>query len=165
VAGLPDAIAPQPTQAVLHTNRGDLAMTLDTDSSPCGVAAFAHLVRGGFWNGQHCYALSGGRFPVLDCGGSDGSGRRAGFSFPTEATTSTRYPAGTVVLTESGPYTDAGSIRVIYGRVPYLPSFTVLGQITSGLDVVRTVARAGTTDGSEYGPFGLPLSITGVNLR
>ena len=163
--GLPEATGPQPRVAVLHTNRGDLSMTLATDVSPCGVAAFSHLVRGGFWDDQRCYRVTGGRFPTLDCGVSDGSARRAGVTFPTEVTTETTYPAGTVVLSHLGPYTDAGSIQVIYGGVPYPPEFTVLGHLTAGLEIVRTVGRAGTTDRSEYGPFVLPLSITGVDLR
>lgn len=54
---------------------------------------------------------------------------------------------------------------MIYGDVPYPPEFTVLGRITSGLNVVRDVARAGTVDGGEYSAFTLPLSITGVALR
>lgn len=140
-------------------------MELETGDSPCAVAAFAHLVRGGFWQGQACYRFSTGRFPTMDCGVSDGSARRAGVQFPTEVTRQTRYPTGTVVLSHLGPCSDAGSIQVSYGEVPYPPEFTVLGHVISGLEVIADVVAGGRTGSSEYDPLARPLSITGVDLR
>lgn len=151
----------QAAEAVLHTNRGDLTVTLAADQSLCGTAAFAHLVRGGFYEGQPCHHLETGESPALDCGAVVPD--RAGVAFPTEVSTTMTYPAGTVVLSRSGPYTDAGSIRIVTGKVPYLSTFTVLGRLTSGSDVVRAVAASGASD--YYGPPNLPLTLTGIDLR
>lgn len=61
--------------------------------------------------------------------------------------------------------THTGSIRSLYGDAPtYADNFTVLGRITSGLEVVEQVAAGGQKDGEYAGPL-LPLTIEAVELR
>lgn len=166
VAGVPATSAPRELrEAVLRTNRGDLAVELDGARSPCAVAAFAHLVEGGYWERQPCYLLSAqSTFRNVDCGSPELSAVRAGFAFPSEARAGTDYPAGTVVLSHNETIAHAGSIRVLYGDAPtYADNFTVLGRVTDGLEVVEQVAAGGQRDG-EFGGPALELTITGVDL-
>jgi peptidyl-prolyl cis-trans isomerase B (cyclophilin B) len=44
------------------------------------------------------------------------------------------------------------------------PNYTVFGQVTAGLDVLRKVAAAGATPDGDGQPK-LPLTITGVSLN
>jgi cyclophilin family peptidyl-prolyl cis-trans isomerase len=166
VEGLPPTSVPRTVrEAVLRTNRGDLTLELDGVRSPCAVAAFAHHVEGGYWNGQPCYLLSAqSTFRNVDCGSPELSAVRAGFAFPSEARAGTDYPAGTVVLTHNETIPHAGSIRILYGDAPtYADNFTVLGRITGGLEVVEQVAAGGQKDG-EYGGPRQKLTISGIEL-
>ena len=166
VPGVPATPAPRRMRtAVLHTNRGDLGLELDGARSPCAVAAFVHHVQGGYWDGQPCYLLSAqSTFRNVDCGSPELSAVRAGFAFPSEARADSDYPAGTVVLTHNETLPHTGSIRILYGDAPtYADNFTVLGRITSGLEVVQAVAAGGQKDG-EYGGPRLELTISGVTL-
>ena len=166
VPGLPPTAAPRTErQAILNTNRGDLTMTLDGTRAPCAVQAFAHHVDGGYWDSQPCYLLSIFRtFRNVDCGSAEYSAKRAGFAFPAEVFVDQSYPAGTVVLTFNESITHAGSIRILFGDAPtYTDNFTILGRITSGLDIVEEVGAGGQKDG-DYGGPALPLVIESVEL-
>ena len=167
VPGVPPASVPRRTRsAVLHTNRGDLGLELDGVRSPCAVAAFEHHVRGGYWDGRPCYLLSTSpTFRNVDCGSAELAAVQAGFAFPSEARADSDYPAGTVVLTHDETLPHAGSLRILYGDAPtYADDFTVLGRITSGIEVVQAVAAGGQRDGEYAGPR-LALTIEDVTLR
>lgn len=69
------------------------------------------------------------------------------------------------MLTHDGTLPHAGSLRILYGDAPtYGDDVTVLGRITSGIEVVQAVAAGGQRGGDYAGPR-LALTIEGVTLR
>lgn len=56
------------------------------------------------------------------------------------------YARGTIVMYNSGASTNAGQFMIVYGDGSDLPpSYSIVGEITSGLDIVDKVAAAGAT--------------------
>ncbi|GAB4005436.1 hypothetical protein GCM10029992_53290 [Glycomyces albus] len=53
------------------------------------------------------------------------------------------YPAGTIAMANAGPGTTGSQFFIVYDDTTLGPDYTILGQITSGLDIVEEVAAAG----------------------
>jgi peptidyl-prolyl cis-trans isomerase B (cyclophilin B) len=94
---------------------------------------------------------------VLQCGDPTGTGSGGpGYSFgPVEnAPKNGVYPAGTIAMARSDSPDSNGSQFFIVYKASSLPApgYTVLGRITSGLDVVQKVAAGGAQGGSDGKP-------------
>ncbi|WP_342418197.1 peptidylprolyl isomerase [Rathayibacter sp. VKM Ac-2630] len=112
---------------------------------------------------------------VLQCGDPDGDGTGGpGYSYgPVEnAPEDGLYPAGTIAMArQSGNgYSQGSQFFVVYEDTT-LPAdaaggYTVIGQVTSGLDaLVADVVAKGTADGSADGAPAEPVAITSVSLQ
>ncbi|MFD0559180.1 peptidyl-prolyl cis-trans isomerase B (cyclophilin B) [Stackebrandtia endophytica] len=157
---------PQPntgTQTMtIDTNQGAIEVELDTTNAPCTSASFTHLAGEGYFDGTSCHRLTTEGIFVLQCGDPSATGMGGpGYSFANEnepvdtaadlteeeAAAGERpepnYPAGTIAMANSGPDTNGSQFFIVYEDT-YLPAdYTIFGQITEGLDLVRAVAEAG----------------------
>lgn len=160
----PAATAPDPALAQNRLWAGSLALSqgavgieLDGVNAPQAVANFVQLSSEGFYNGLSCHRLASSIY-VLQCGdpAGDGSGG-PGYSFgPIEnAPADDIYPAGTIAMARVGG--DGNSMGsqffITYGDAQ-IPSdtaggYTVMGHVTSGLDIITQIAAAGTVAGTE----------------
>ncbi|MCV2394539.1 peptidylprolyl isomerase [Actinotalea sp. M2MS4P-6] len=162
----PTAAAPDPSiaedrtwTATITTSAGDLTLSLDGHAAPQAVAAFVTLAQDGFFEQTTCHRLTtADAFKLLQCGDPNGDGTGGpDFRFgPIEnAPADDVYPAGTVAMARvSGDAYSMGSqFFLVYGdsTIPAdsAGGYTVLGTITSGLDVLQQVADAGVEDGTE----------------
>jgi peptidyl-prolyl cis-trans isomerase B (cyclophilin B) len=172
---LPPASAAQDREwtGELRTNVGDVAFTLDGQAAPQAVANFVSLAEGGYFDGTDCHRLTTEGIFVLQCGDPTGTGTGGpGYEFgPVEnAPEDGLYPAGTIAMarTDAGTDTMGSQFFLVYEDTT-LPTntggYTVFGEITSGLDVVRAVADAGTADGSGNGNPANPVTIEGVETQ
>ena len=157
----------------LRTSAGEIAFTLDGQAAPQAVANFVSLAQGGFFDGTDCHRLTTEGIFILQCGDPTGTGTGGpGYEFgPVEnAPTDGLYPAGTIAMarTDAGTDTMGSQFFLVYEDTT-LPTttggYTVFGKITSGLDVVRAVADAGTADGSGNGSPATPVTIEGVETQ
>ncbi|WP_307807497.1 peptidylprolyl isomerase [Naasia sp. SYSU D00948] len=159
----------------LTLNDVPLGITLDGAAAAQGVAAFVSLTQSGFYPGKTCHRLTNGGFFVLQCGSANGDGTGdPGFAFgPIEnAPADNVYPAGTIALArQSGnAYSNSSQFFLVYEDTT-IPAdeaggYTVLGQVTSGLDQLKAaVTDAGTADGSPDGPPAVPTTITSVTVQ
>ncbi|QGH69346.1 peptidylprolyl isomerase [Pseudactinotalea sp. HY158] len=154
---------PPPSEArnaevIVQTSQGDLTLDLDADAAPQAVASFEFLTEEGFFDGTSCHRLLPSA--LLQCGDPTGTGTGGpGYSFgPIEnAPTDQIYPAGTVAMARVGGQGDSmgSQFFLVFEDTP-LPDdaaggYTVMGTITSGLDVLRQIGAAGTVDGSSDG--------------
>lgn len=65
----------------------------------------------------------------------------------------TYYARGTIVMYNTGANTNAGQFFIVYGDGSSLPpSYSIVGEITTGLDIVEKVGAAGAS-----GPDGKPV--------
>jgi peptidyl-prolyl cis-trans isomerase B (cyclophilin B) len=164
--GTPPPNAPNVGTATLtiDTNLGPITATVDKSKAPCTAEAFTYLSSKKFWDGTKCHRLTSEGIKVLQCGDpsakgkgyrpTDGTGgpsfRYAEENLPTGKTPA--YPAGTIAMAKTqAPGSTGSQFFIVYGDTTLDPSYTVLGTVTKGLDIVKQVAKAGTDDANGKG--------------
>jgi peptidyl-prolyl cis-trans isomerase B (cyclophilin B) len=143
----------------LATTCGDITMTLDGTKAPQAVASLTFLAKQGFFDGTKCHRLTTDLIYVLQCGDPTGSGSGGpGYEFgPVEnAPKDAVYPAGTIAMARAqSPDSQGSQFFLVYKDSTIAKGdpngYTVMGKITSGLDVVTKVAEGGTVDGGDDG--------------
>jgi peptidyl-prolyl cis-trans isomerase B (cyclophilin B) len=148
--------------ATINTNLGKININLLNSKATCTVNSFVHLASAGFWNASQCHRLvtTSGLY-VLQCGdpyakasakltcaqtsGAPGTGG-PGYEFASENLTGANYGVGTVAMANSGTSNSNGSQFFLVYKNSALPAqYTPFGKITSGLDILQKVAKAGTS--------------------
>jgi peptidyl-prolyl cis-trans isomerase B (cyclophilin B) len=148
--------------ATINTNLGKININLLNSKATCTVDSFVHLASAGFWNDSQCHRVvtSGGLY-ILQCGdpyakasakltcaqgtGTPGTGG-PGYEFASENLTGATYKAGTVAMANSGSSDTNGSqFFLVYQKSTLQAQYTPFGTITSGLDILQKVAKAGTS--------------------
>ena len=72
------------------------------------------------------------------------------------------YSAGTVAMANSGPSTNGSQFFLVYANTTLAPSYTIWGQITTGLDIVKAIAAAGVKGGGADGAPAQTIAIEKV---
>jgi peptidyl-prolyl cis-trans isomerase B (cyclophilin B) len=155
----PPATEPNTGSAVLtiDTNLGAIKATMDRSKVPCTAGSVEYLASKKFWDNTKCHRLvNEATFKVLQCGDPFATGKgyrttdgQGGPSYtmteenlPTD--TNNPYPAGSIAMAKTEQPGTTGSQFFICSEDTKLPaSYTLLGKITSGLDIVRDVVKAG----------------------
>ncbi|AND16321.1 peptidylprolyl isomerase [Rathayibacter tritici] len=159
----------------LTINDDPLDITLAGGAAPQAVSSFISLTQSGFYDGVSCHRLTTEGLYVLQCGDPDGDGTGGpGYSYgPVEnAPADGVYPAGTIAMARQGgnAYSQGSQFFVVYQDTT-LPAdaaggYTVVGQVTSGLDaLVSDVVAKGTADGSGDGAPAEPVTISSVSVQ
>ncbi|MEV4847248.1 peptidylprolyl isomerase [Micromonospora matsumotoense] len=164
--GTPPTSVPKTGAAALTltTNLGQIRATLDVPRAPCAVASFSYLAGKGFFDNTVCHRLVNvATLKVLQCGDplatgdsdNDGSGgpsyRFAEENLPVGKEPA--YPAGVIAMAKTAdPQTTGSQFFIVFGETALDPSYTLLGTVVAGLDVVRSVGAAGHDDA--YGSNG-----------
>ena len=164
--GTPPANAPNTGKSTLtmDTNLGPITATVDLSKAPCTGAAFTYLAGKKFWDGTKCHRLTTEGIKVLQCGdpSAKGKGYRPtdgqggpNFKYPEEnlpTNAKPTYPKGTIAMAKTqAPSTTGSQFFIVYADTDLPADYTVLGTITKGLDIVETVAKAGTDDANGKG--------------
>jgi peptidyl-prolyl cis-trans isomerase B (cyclophilin B) len=154
--GTPPTNPPRTGTEVLTINfgQGPVKVTMNLAKTPCTSASFAYLASKDFFNDSKCHRMFDG---MLQCGDpsakgpgyrkTDGTGgpgyRFADENLPTDMKPA--YPKGTVAMANSGANTNTNGSQffIIYKDVALDPSYTVLGTVIDGLDVVEKIGEAG----------------------
>ena len=141
----------------LNLNGKELSFELAGDLAPQAVANFISLSKNGFYDGVSCHRLVTSGIYVLQCGDPSGDGTGGpGYNWgPIEnAPEADLYTEGVLAMARrGGDDSSMGSQFFIVYQDSTIPSdavggYTVFGSITGGLDGVKAIAEAGTTDGS-----------------
>jgi peptidyl-prolyl cis-trans isomerase B (cyclophilin B) len=151
--------------ASINTNLGPIKIDLANSKATCTVNSFVHLASVNFWNNSQCHRLSttDGLY-MLQCGdptakaseklscssatlGSGGPGYEfASENLPTAGSSGTvTYKAGTVAMANGGGSTNGSQFFLVFKDTTLGPDYTPFGTITSGLDILQNVAKAGTS--------------------
>jgi peptidyl-prolyl cis-trans isomerase B (cyclophilin B) len=152
--------------ASINTNLGPITIDLANSKATCTVNSFVHLASDDFWNNTQCHRLSTtDSLYMLQCGdptakasqklscssatlGTGGPGYEfASENLPTAGSSgSVTYKAGTVAMANngSGP-TNGSQFFLVFKNTTLGPDYTPFGTITSGLDILQNVAKAGTS--------------------
>jgi len=158
-----------PKSMTLKTNCGDVVIALDA-KAPFTVTQITALAKAGYYNKSLCHreAISG--FEMLQCGDPTAQGAGGpGFTYPDENLPigkSLAYPAGTVAMANSGPNTNGSQFFLVFGDSPALgPAYSIWGQITKGLDVLKYIAAKGVNDPSGIGAPKIKVAIESVVVK
>lgn len=146
--------------ATINTNLGPIGVRLLNSKATCTVNSFVHLADSNFWNNTQCHRLSdSGGLYMLQCGDPTAKASQTlscssatlgtggpGYEFANENLTGATYPAGTVAMANSGGTATNGSqFFLVFKNTSLPPDYTPFGTITSGLDILLNVAKAGTS--------------------
>ncbi len=166
VADLPTAGITESNKAQITftTNQGEIVIETLPALAPLTVNALAALAQKNYFDNTICHRLTTEGIFVLQCGDPTGTGTGGpGFNIPDEnlpEPIENNYPAGTVAMANAGPGTSGSQFFLVYQDTTLGPDYTIWGTITSGLEIVQTIASAGVIDG---GPDGAPA--TGVTIE
>lgn len=142
----------------LGINDQVVSVTLDGAAAPTAVASFVFLAQQGYFDGTPCHRLLTSGIFVLQCGDPTGTGTGGpGYDFgPVENDPDGDfYPAGTIAMARvSGNGYSMGSQFFIVYQDSTIPSdiaggYTIMGKVTSGLEVVTVIAAQGNASGGE----------------
>ena len=166
--GLPPDPNPTPKTGTvtvsLTTSQGPLTMTLDRAGAPCAVQSFVYLVKKGLFNNSTCPRLTTSGIYVLQCG--DPSNTQNGgptYNYKQEATSKSDYGTGVVAMAHSDQPNSTGSqFFIIYkdSNTGLQKSYSVIGKVTKGLDVVTKVANGGSDNANASGDGKPVLGLT-----
>ena len=167
VVDLPNAGITEANKATISftTNQGEIVIETTPSLAPLTVNAIAALAQKNYFDKTICHRLTTEGIYVLQCGDPTGTGTGGpGFNIPDEnlpEAVENNYPAGTVAMANAGPGTSGSQFFLVYQDTT-LPNaaYTIWGSITSGLDILQTIASAGVVDG---GTDGAPVS--GVTIE
>jgi peptidyl-prolyl cis-trans isomerase B (cyclophilin B) len=155
-------------QITLATNCGDITIRTLPDAAPETVRSESFLASQGFYDGTLCHRLTTQGIYVLQCGDPAGDGTGGpGYSVPDEnlpADGPANYPAGTVAMANAGPGTSGSQFFIVYEDTTLPGAYTIWGQVTEGLDIVRSLAGQGVLDGSGDGPPLQPIGIESATV-
>ncbi len=147
--------------ATIKTNRGNIVINLLNSKAPCTVNSFVSLADQGYFNNTHCHRLTtapSGIY-VLQCGDPTGTGDGTpGYEFgnenlPTASSSGTyTYTPGSVAMANTGePDSNGSQFFLVYKNSPLPPDYTPFGTIASGLNIIQTVAKAGSDNSNGSG--------------
>jgi peptidyl-prolyl cis-trans isomerase A (cyclophilin A) len=179
MASLLSAAAPNEAHVVIHTERGDIALTLDAEHAPTSTCNFLRYVDGGRYADGTFFrtvvaATNANPNPIdviqaQTTAGSDDPGLGA---IPLERTRDTglRHVAGAISMARDGPDTATSSFFIVTqdtpsldfggGRNPDGQGFAAFGRVTEGLDLVRTIQALPAVDEA----ITAPVKIVSVEL-
>lgn len=145
--------------ATLNTNVGPIKIDLLNSKATCTVNSFVHLAETNFFNNTQCWRVSdtGGLYFLqcgdptalakdkLSCSSSTLGEGGPGYSIADENLTGATYTAGTVAMANGGANTNGSQFFLVFKNTTLPANYPPFGTITSGLDILQNVAKAGTT--------------------
>lgn len=156
-AALPTAGITATNKAIISftTNQGEIVIDTIPALAPQTVNALSSLAQSNYFDGTICHRLTTQGIFVLQCGDPTGTGSGGpGFNIPDENLPEAKennYPAGTVAMANAGPGTSGSQFFLVYQDTTLGPDYTIWGTVTSGLDILKTIASAGVVDGGADG--------------
>ena len=133
--------------ATLETNHGEIVIELDPSRSPLTVNNFVFLAREGFYDGVVFHRVIENF--MIQGGDPTGTGRGGpGYRFRDELEGDGSYSRGTVAMANAGPNTNGSQFFICHADVGLPHSYTIFGEVTSGMDTVDSIASS-ETDSSD----------------
>ena len=129
---------------------GNFVIELYPDKAPITVNSFVFLARQGFYNGVTFHRVLDGF--MAQGGDPTGTGQGGpGYQFINESSDLTFDKVGVVAMANAGPNTNGSQFFITFGPQPRLNgSYTIFGQVTSGMDVVNGLTRRDPTQNPTF---------------
>jgi peptidyl-prolyl cis-trans isomerase B (cyclophilin B) len=139
----------------VQTNCGTFAFTLNVKDSPNSTAAFAGLVKSGFYDNLIFHRIVPGF--VIQGGDPTGTGQGGpGFSTVDKPPSDAKYTLGVVAMAKTQnekPGTSGSQFFVVTADDAQLPAdYALLGKVTKGIGVVQAIGQLGDPNDQEGKP-------------
>ena len=166
--------------ATLHTNHGDIRVELFENHAPKTVANFTGLASGEkewtdpttgatrndpFFDGLAFHRVIDGF--MVQTGDRLGTGTGGpGYTFGDEFHPALSFNRPYLLaMANAGPGTNGSQFFLVYEDTQLAPDYTVFGTMSpEGLDVVKSIAAAGTAGGADDGAPATPVTISDVTV-
>ena len=126
--------------AVLHTEKGDMTVSLNTNQTPKTVNNFVTLAKKGFYNGTIFHRVIKGF--MIQGGDPKGDGTGGpGYKFDDEPFTG-EYTRGTIAMANAGPNTNGSQFFIMHADNPLPKNYVIFGKVTKGIEVVDAIAES-----------------------
>jgi cyclophilin family peptidyl-prolyl cis-trans isomerase len=136
--------------AIIKTNHGDITVQLLPQDAPLAVNNFVFLARQGFYDSVIFHRIIKGF--MMQGGDPTGTGRGGpGYKFADEPV-KRKYTAGTVAMANAGPNTNGSQFFIMFNDYPLPPNYTIFGQVSAGMDVVKKISEVPVTVGGDGAP-------------
>jgi peptidyl-prolyl cis-trans isomerase B (cyclophilin B) len=154
-----------PATMVIETSAGTITAALDAEKAPCTVLALRTIAEAGFYDDTPCHRQTTSNIFVLQCGDPTGQGTGGpGFGYANENTEGVDYHRGVIAIAHSSqPDSNGSQFFINYGdpneegAAALAGGYTVVGEITEGLDVLDALTEPGVDDANGPGD-GAPKS-------
>ncbi len=151
--------------AILHTEKGDIAIALNAKETPITVNNFIALARTNFYNNTPFHRVIKGF--MIQGGDPKGDGTGGpGYRFADEPF-SGEYSRGTVAMANAGPNTNGSQFFIMHADNNLPKNYVIFGKVTRGIEVVDAIATAPVTQspsGEESIPLN-PVNILSVDIE
>ncbi|MBI5477786.1 MAG: peptidylprolyl isomerase [Deltaproteobacteria bacterium] len=145
--------------ATVQTTAGTMVAELFAAEVPVTVNNFVFLANDHFYDGVIFHRVIEGF--MIQGGDPTGTGTGGpGYKFSDEPV-KRKYTRGTLAMANSGPNTNGCQFFVMHKDYGLPPNYTIFGKLTSGENVVDSIATAPT--GANDRPLS-PVSITGITI-
>ena len=132
------------------TSKGEFVVALDAVRAPKTVNNFVFLARYHYYEGVVFHRIIPGF--VVQGGDPTGTGTGGpGYTIPDELPKAGAYKIGTVAMANTGaPHTGGSQFFIVVGKsgTQLPPSYSIFGQVTSGMNVVQAIAADGSASGT-----------------
>ena len=126
--------------AILHTEKGAIAIVLNADQTPITVNNFATLAKNGFYNKTIFHRVIKGF--MIQGGDPKGDGTGGpGYKFDDEQFTG-EYTRGTIAMANAGPNTNGSQFFIMHTDNSLPKNYVIFGKVTKGIDVVDAIAES-----------------------
>ncbi|MEN8041894.1 MAG: peptidylprolyl isomerase [Actinomycetota bacterium] len=125
----------------LNTSCGPIEILLDSTIAPETANSFVFLAESGYFDGTVSHRIIPGF--MMQAGDPTATGRGGpGYTLPDEfPSEGTAYTKGTVAMANAGPGTTGSQFFIMFDDADWLgPQYTIVGHVTSGLDVLNLIA-------------------------
>lgn len=151
--------------AVMHTEKGDITISLNTKETPITVNNFITLSKKGFYNNTIFHRVIKGF--MIQGGDPTGTGSGGpGYTFADEPF-SGEYTRGTLAMANAGPNTNGSQFFIMQEDNALPKNYVIFGKVTSGIEVVDTIANAPvqqSSSGEQSSPV-KPVKITSIDIE
>lgn len=151
--------------AVLHTEKGDITISLNSDQTPKTVNNFIALSKKGFYNQTIFHRTIKGF--MIQGGDPKGDGTGGpGYKFADEPFTG-EYTRGTIAMANSGPNTNGSQFFIIHKDYPLPKNYVIFGKVISGMETVDAIAEVPVRPSSsgELSSPVTPVKIISVDIK
>jgi peptidylprolyl isomerase len=139
--------------AIIRTNMGDIKVKFDSANSPKTVENFLKLATSKFYDGTKFHRVikgfmiqGGDPLSKDDSKKSQWGTGGPGYKFADELKGTEKYVQGTLAMANSGPNTNGSQFFIVTAspEVKLPPSYTVFGQVVSGMDAALKIENVAT---------------------